>query len=84
MNMLLAGEEVDVNEQVVNSWEELVWELVDYYKPEDVWIFETGLMWWTWPKKRCHAGILKSKNQINAIHQIISFSLKQPNNRNVK
>ena len=44
--MNVAGEEGDVDKEVVNSWEERARELVNDYKPEDVWNFdETGLMW---------------------------------------
>lgn len=64
VNMNVAGEEGDVNEEVVNSWEERARELVDDYKPEDVWNFdETGLMWRALPekslnekRKRCRGG----------------------------
>ena len=64
VNMNVAGEEGDVNEEVVNSWEERAQELVDDYKPEDVWNFdETGLMWRALPEKslnekrtRCRGG----------------------------
>ena len=46
VHMNVAGEEGDVDKEVVNSWEERARELVNDYKPEDVWNFdETGLMW---------------------------------------
>ena len=64
MHMNVAGEEGDVDKEVVNSWEERGRELVNDYKPEDVWNFdETGLMWRALPekslnekRKRCRGG----------------------------
>lgn len=53
MNRVEEGDEGDVNEEVVNSWEEQARELVDDYQPEDVWNFdETGLIWQALPEKR--------------------------------
>lgn len=62
--MNIAGEEGDVNQEIVESWQERVKELTRNYAPQDVWNQdETGTFWRTLPEKslgvkgkRCRGG----------------------------
>ena len=52
IHMNVAGEEGDVSEETMTSWDERARELVRGYQPKDVWnMDETGLFWRAFPEK---------------------------------
>ena len=71
--MNIAGEEGDVSQEMINSWNERVKELTRDYSPRDIWNEdETGCFWKTMPQKslsqkgkRCRGG-KNAKQRITA------------------